>query len=698
MFINIFLSILIILFSLFLYYKDIIIISLKIYFLILSNNLKYILYSKIKPNNKVKKQIKKTTVIFNLINYNINKRNDDYYYKQIKFESLNKIINVENLIDSKKLKIEFEIEDEEENYIYIERIQLINGEKYSEFLVSIYIEKENNFYIDINIHDNNYYAFEIIYYGKNNNLPDFIRYTNRIKLDIFDTYDLKFRKRLTIINAKEKSINFNINNLKSGSYKICNRINNLNNNKISIHQILKKEYEKISFKNDRKKDYLWFTFKCICLFKKFKDVNKDYNYEKLINEFNYLKSLSKKLFHDKNLINKYTKSFLIQIEEINYLDLYYLYAYYFYLILTDNTFNDLNCFKFHSFFDFNTNFELLYDCYSLFEKIKTGIEKSNIEDNYNNKDLESFRLFRNLIYNILSIQNITDLTFVEIIDTYSQKIKIIDIEKLYNCFNYSIYFLKKIANSLKEESALIDIFLQYNSGISINYNNIYNKTSFELTMLDINQIKNHLIKLLPKKMIIYNYDDNRFGSYDTYNDVTMINISTIFIKNKDIDKNINNLYNYKYYSIPIIYLLMHEVWSHAKISLIDKKSETPKKNNILSKNFREIEIISPYNINKGESGYLTEYVITGFKPKDNNNNIENYLLNVCEDKEFLLDINLWNKNNFDDLRTLIKQHLKNTKIDLFKGLDEKFSNKFYFKQNKVYNIKKALEEFPYFKP
>ena len=250
-----------------------------------------------------------------------------------------------------------------------------------------------------------------------------------------------------------------------------------------------------------------------------------------------------------------------------------------------------------------------------------------------------------------------------------------------DCVNYSIYFLNKLANSFNEESVLIDIFLQYNSGISINYNDNYKNTSFELTMLTIEQIKNHLIKILPKIIILYDFDDNRFSAYDTYNDVININSFLLFDENIKI----NNFDNYKYFSISLAYLLMHEVWSNAKISLKDKKSETPKKFNILSNNFKEIEIISIYNKNKCQLGNITEYIIKGIKPKDNDKNIfENYILNVCDNKEFLLDINLWNKNNFNDLRKLIKQNLKNAKEDLYN-------------KKKKYYIKEALEEFPYIK-
>ena len=60
---------------------------------------------------------------------------------------------------------------------------------------------------------------------------------------------------------------------------------------------------------------------------------------------------------------------------------------------------------------------------------------------------------------------------------------------------------------------------------------------------------------------------------------------------------------------------------------------------------------------KGESGFEIEFLITG--ERDKKNIIANYLLSDTDaDNENLLDVNLWTKPNFNNLRSLILKNIK----------------------------------------
>ena len=63
-------------------------------------------------------------------------------------------------------------------------------------------------------------------------------------------------------------------------------------------------------------------------------------------------------------------------------------------------------------------------------------------------------------------------------------------------------FYKSIIEDLTEESELILIFLQLNSGASKEILN--NKTCYKITMLSVEEIKEHLIKNIPQFFFVYN--------------------------------------------------------------------------------------------------------------------------------------------------------------------------------------------------
>ena len=166
-----------------------------------------------------------------------NKLND---YSSIKFSFTDKI-SLTNLVQKKIQLIELVINSNNNIYI-IDRIELTNqnGSKLGVFIMPIYINKINTCYIDLKYKDNRGYFFEFIFYSKNeNNLPQYLINPNNEKLDAFDTYNLKYRKKINIINVDYNFATKYINNLslESNSNKICVRIKDSGKMLTSVHTI-----------------------------------------------------------------------------------------------------------------------------------------------------------------------------------------------------------------------------------------------------------------------------------------------------------------------------------------------------------------------------------------------------------------------------------------------------------------------------
>ena len=105
-------------------------------------------------------------------------------------------------------------------------------------------------------------------------------------------------------------------------------------------------------------------------------------------------------------------------------------------------------------------------------------------------------------------------------------------------------FYKSIIEDLTEESELILIFLQLNSGASKEILN--NKTCYKITMLSVEEIKEHLIKNIPQFFFVYNKKSaEEIAISDSKTQIIGFNEEELFPKknnnyNDDDDNDINN--------------------------------------------------------------------------------------------------------------------------------------------------------------
>lgn len=264
------------------------------------------------------------------------------------------------------------------------------------------------------------------------------------------------------------------------------------------------------------------------------------------------------------------------------------------------------------------------------------------------------------------------------------------------CYKYAFEFISKIIDNLKENSVIFYPILQANSGFSKNLNSDDEKEIFEISMINLDMVKNHLKSLIPNYIYIINHPliKSKRGSMLKNTGCIFIYENSIFQNNigyfiKDI------IYDHsKDAAIIIAFTVLHEIFMHIKLrsnSDFSEGKETPSK--FIGKKFEItnfyytnekniIDKLAIYNsdINKlnsipeeGESGRMLEYFF-----EEKNKHIIYILKNYLGYGELLSKVNLIVSNNMDDLQKFVFQKIKNVQI-----LNEK----------KSLNIKHDRDEF-----
>ena len=593
----------------------------------------------------------KTTInLIYLNDKNINNKN----YTYIKFSFSNKI-SLDNLIKNKEQTISLYIESNE--ILIVDKIELGNDKINikQNFLLPIYIKKVNTCYISLKPKNKGYF-FELIFYAKAmKNLPRNLICSNEQELQTFDNYGLKYRKKINVINVEKNLFNYYIKNIEklsldSNSYKICSLIKSNVEITSSLHEL--KLEKKVKIKKNLIKPDLTHIKKIQNLFEEFK------KYKKLEN----IRQKYKALNNDnafKQFIKQYTyvHALYSEIPEINDEEVYLLKEYILkfilkYLFINTNEMNE-------------PKEQIITKQLEMIDniiKIINDIEKFT-KDKKHSKMLK-YRLYRATLYNLYSVtkkDSKNDYFCLSILAEYKQKIININQNSKNNPYYKAITFLKEVASKLDEKSCLFHLLMQYNSGISdditlLGENNKGNAedTKYEISLLTVDEIKNHLKDILPDFIIRYTCNNDKNAFYSSLNDL-------IFINEKKTFDNISilNLDNNNSYTLPIVLLLIHECWGHMKVIKSNKiKRKSSIKNYLRNKNFNEelIEIIEKNTGKvKGESGLELENLITGSKDKF----FSEFLLSKYEIiNKNLLNSDLWVKTSFKDFQNLMRANIK----------------------------------------
>ena len=203
-------------------------------------------------------------------------------------------------------------------------------------------------------------------------------------------------------------------------------------------------------------------------------------------------------------------------------------------------------------------------------------------------------------------------------------------------------------------------------------------------MKTVEEIVDHLKKMLPSFIIRYTSDKDNYTFYSCVDDLIFLNEKKTF-KNDSL----TDLDDYDENILPIVFLLLHECWGHKKVASSNIIArDSPICNYLKSDNFDE-NIIFVKNedkgIIKGESGFKMEYLITGLKYS---NIISRHILNnEDENNEKLLDINLWVQSDFLELQELVVKNIK----EFYNYDTETFLRKNREEEDNPYNKRNTFE-------
>ena len=516
---------------------------------------------------------------------------DSNYFNEIsvKFTG-NEFFNI-NKLRINKNSIKIPIIPLKNKKIYEAEISLTNSINNTSRTFKISINKNftNNINIYLNNETNKYYCSDIIFYGE----------INKIKLeDKFElnTYNIQKRLRCAILNIEQNKLFEIINN--------NNEYNSQLNSKIA--QVLSKNYNKnllinILIGNDNsnvlifaeeEKKLITATKEEKEMFSEFyRNIMKSINDEKIINEISESfidKLILKKILFGTNIgttsqnsICDIINSFLNQ--GINY--------------LFDNNIIE------------EKDKEFIFGCLIVLlfkHKNQNKIKKSNIKifnniiDEMEENEFDKFEQIRAGISYITFFLTNPVLFTLEITKNLNDD----------NPFKKGFNFYKSIIEDLSEESELMLLFLQLNSGSGKEL--INNKNCYKISMIPISEIKEHLINNIPKYFFYYNHKGGEnIAVSDSITQILAFNKEEIF------SENTNNIHNNDNRIMNVTISMFHE-GGHQKFHMDFKTGYNVETLLFINKNYKLIsqEILNLLKGNsnniKGESGMCIDYYLYNF--------------------------------------------------------------------------------------
>ena len=390
------------------------------------------------------------------------------------------------------------------------------------FKSSIYKNYQNNINIFLNNNTNRYYTSEIIFFGKINE----ILLNNNFKCDKFN---LNNRLRCVILNIDIqmliKIITDNNKHNNELNLKIHQALLNIKNNNLLIN----------IFMGENKSNVLIFSDEEQTL------ITANESEKQLISEFyrsimKIINNVNKDIDDDINKLCLSLKNALLSNKTL-------------FGININNEMKDSIIFSY-----INQGVNFLFENNILNEKDKDFIYGCLILLLYTKKNI--FSLDYKIIKNLNDIINQMKINKFNIFDQIKASIAYVSFyihdEKSYilkitsNLDNNSPYkkafdFYKSIIGDLNEESELMLMFLQLNSGSGNEILN--NKSCYKISMIQIDEIKEHLIRNIPNYFFCYNDEKGEdIAITDPKTQIIGFNEQLIFTKrNKILSENeINN--------------------------------------------------------------------------------------------------------------------------------------------------------------
>ena len=442
---------------------------------------------------------------------------DSNYFNEIsvKFTG-NEFFNI-NKLRINKNSINIPIIPLKNKKIYEAEISLTNfiNNTSRTFKISINQYFTNNINIYLNNETNKYYCSDIIFYGE----------TNKIKLEDkfkLNSYNIRKRLRCAILNIDQNKLfeiirNNNEYNSQLNS-KIAQVLSNNSNKNLLINILIGNDNSNVLIFAEEKKKVITATKEEKKMFSEFyQNIMKSINDEKIINEISESfidKLILKKILFGSNIDTTSQNSVCDIINSFLNQGINYLF---------DNNIIE------------EKDKEFIFGCLIalLFKhKNQNKIKKSNIKifnniiDEMEENEFDNFEQIRAGISYITFFLTNPVLFTLEITKNLNDD----------NPFKKGFNFYKSIIEDLSEESELMLLFLQLNSGSGKEL--INNKNCYKISMIPISEIKEHLIKNIPKYFFYYNH---KGGENIAISDsITQI---LAFNKEEILSENINNIHN-----------------------------------------------------------------------------------------------------------------------------------------------------------
>ena len=572
-----------------------------------------------------------------------------------------------------KSQIHFKAKCPSRKIYYRETITLLYKDKgLCTFQFLIYIGKTNKIIFDLD--EINRPSFELFFYFKESQYnPTHIIYKN-VEYDQLENYGNKFRSRIFFANVNPAELEY-INSPALNEYKAKFE----NNTYQSIFRLISENQFEVSLTD------------MACYITDIEEMKVKKLNE---NEFARLKNLLSD-FSGKYFKFIYTDNTSRNNKQKIYEDLKVLSE----RITSCEHYHFINSPNMNDYQNYSAG-ELLY----LFNQDFLLSEFIKLKEEYKSPNSDGFK---SIITKIKAHHNIVDNLYQKLFNdnnlNINQKIKILKtvtiffknsllLEKKILGVNYvnmnsidnkspyfkSVELLREIISEIDEESRLFEAFLYFDSEIIENilvensqknytYKDIFGQkvevfqpkfiTEYGMTLMTLDEIKKHLLELLPQVIIQIDTNINIRALYENKTKMMVINELKMFYNGFHVNE--NNLFKLDpdSYTIPISMEILHEALGHGKLRYCEDLENYKLSPMIVrdSKNFfkpkkliKRIKLFdnTEKDINQGETGRVIEYYISA-NPE---------VIQTLKEKTFnkkILNVSYWTGKNFDKLHEAI---------------------------------------------
>ena len=608
-------------------------------------------------------------------------------------------------INRKDIKIQFGSEGEKEkheldkdncvalnplypkSYVYfLESIKVIYKEtQIINFQYLVYIDKENNIIIDL---DGQYKpSVELLFYAKEDKFtPTSICYKNK-EYKYFQSYGNKKRTRIFFANVDTAELQY-MNSKSMIDY-------NFNFNDTETYQALIRIYQENKFEISltEMNSYLDINLN----FQRPKKVILDDNFMKIeamfidfYDKYNKYFSINKASIDERKKAYLETKKSADKIKEEQLYELFENPDIYIY----NDTFTEKLFDLFHIDFSLNQFLKLDKQEEDIFEFIyKKVLKCKKIEDKFYAK-LKADKSI-NIEKKIKMLQTIT--IFLQKAPIERKDVSAIDYLNINKANEENPYYkskqmLKKLISELTEESRLLEAFIYFDSKIIQNilqkntqeefsYQDAFDLktkveqpqfiTEYGFNLMTVDEIKQHLLSLLPSVIIKIDTNINLRALYEDRTKIMVINELKMF--NTSFESNEEEIFldEPDHYIVPISMEILHEILGHAKLRLNKDLEKSPLVLRDSKYDFKVQKLMKKVKldfgeeilVNQGESGRVLELYISENKNairklKERTRNTEINDTKYWTGKNFnalhkLLNLDNENKNNINFNKTII---------------------------------------------